>query len=110
MNMLTLTLLPTDVVRHIYFRWYFPSVIEELQEKVPRNNRFVVHSHSLHRDNVYAELFGLQTQPIVVVQIEVPLGRLYIYPSITLELYREGVSSNPEELGRCYFSRLATVV
>jgi hypothetical protein len=108
--MLKLTPLPTDVVRYIYFRWYFPSVIEELQEKVPQNNRFVVHSHSPHTDNVYAELLELQTQPIVVVQIVVPMGRLYIYPSITLELYREGVSSNPEELGRSYFSRLATVV
>jgi hypothetical protein len=107
--MLNLILLPADVARDIYLRWYFPSVIEELQEKVSPNNSFVVHSHSPHTDIVYAELLGLQTQPIVVVQIKVPLGILYIYPRITLELYREGVSSDPKELGRSYFSRLATV-
>jgi len=104
--MLNLTPLPTDVVREVYLRWYFPSVIEELQQKVPQNNSFVVHSHSPHTDNVYAELLSLQPQPIVVVQIEVPLGRLYIYPRITLELYREGVSSDPKELGRSYMQSL----
>ncbi len=105
--MLNLTALPADVVRDVYLRWYFPSVIEELQKKVPKNNGFVVHSHFPHIDDVYTERLQ-QTHPIVVVQIEVPLGRLYIYPQITLELYREGVSSDPKELGRSYFSRLAT--
>jgi hypothetical protein len=100
--MLNLTPLPTDLVRYIYLRWYFPSVIEELQKKVPPNNSFVV------RGSFISENKGHQVRIYLpIVELLVPMGTLYIYPFITLELYREGVSSDPKELGRSYFSRLA---
>lgn len=83
-----LSILPTELVDIIY-RMYFPWVMEELLNRQPQKNDFIV--CTTRRSNVR------------ITEINVHFGILYLFETQTSKLYRKGIPALPSELEQAYF-------
>jgi hypothetical protein len=97
---MNLIILPTELARYIYLQLYFPWIVQELKHKYPKNDNFVVHSHSPHSEH------GFESVKSSIVEIHTPMYRLYIFPFMALDLYRKGISSHPKDLWQAYIERM----
>lgn len=72
-NLLNLTrYLPLEICRIIYLKWYYPSVMEELLQKVPENNIYTCIERTEHEltRSVTVMVFRLTSGSITRVTAE----------------------------------------
>jgi hypothetical protein len=88
MSLKMLSRLPTELV-HLIYRMYFSWVLEELLDRRPRTNDFIVRTS---RSNTS------------ITEVKAHFGVLYLIGSQTSKLYREGIQALPLDLELAYFS------